>query len=309
MKGFKPMLSGRAPADLSKLRYPVLASPKLDGIRALTLPPEIFDTKRCRLVSRSLKPIPNTYVREWAEANLPPGLDGELLLADMTAPFQEVTSAIMAHDGQPDFRYAVFDHIDVNGEVSFQDRLELARSRIGDLQQRGYLDVLPVRHDRVLGPAELSVVCEQHVEQGYEGTMIRDPEGLYKFGRSTTREGGLLKIKHFVDEDATVTGVVELMHNQNDAKKDNLGHAKRSTAKAGLVPAGKLGALKCRFDDGTEFEVGTGFTDAQRVRIWGTQGTAVGKRVKIKHQPPPGGRRERQAPRFPVFLGFRHEDD
>jgi hypothetical protein len=35
---------------------------------------------------------------------------------------------------------------------------------------------------------------------------------------------------------------------------------------------------------------------------------AIGRTVKIKHQPDPGGRLEGQAPRFPVFLGFRNTE-
>ena len=35
MSQFKPMLAGKAPEDLSTLKFPLALSPKLDGIRAI----------------------------------------------------------------------------------------------------------------------------------------------------------------------------------------------------------------------------------------------------------------------------------
>src|SRR5690606_22412947 len=83
---FRPMLA--VEASIEDIRFPVLASPKLDGIRAT-----MVDGKA---LTRSLKPIPNHHVRMWLEANCPNGWDGELMLprrADGTLPdFNEVQS-------------------------------------------------------------------------------------------------------------------------------------------------------------------------------------------------------------------------
>jgi hypothetical protein len=75
--------------------------------------------------------------------------------------------------------------------------------------------------------------------------MLRDPNGPYKFGRSTRKEGYLLKLKRFCDSEAEVIGVVELMHNGNEAKTNALGRTERSTRKAGKTGMGVLGALAC----------------------------------------------------------------
>ncbi|MCX6877329.1 MAG: hypothetical protein NTW21_26500 [Verrucomicrobia bacterium] len=94
----KPMLASKCERpDL--LPFPVLATPKLDGIRYLKL--------GGKALTRSFKPISNRFAREWIEANLPDGLDGELMLRGGT--FNETTSAIGARDGQPDFVFHVFD--------------------------------------------------------------------------------------------------------------------------------------------------------------------------------------------------------
>ncbi|MCX6879876.1 MAG: hypothetical protein NTW21_39640 [Verrucomicrobia bacterium] len=58
----KPMLASKCERpDL--LPFPVLATPKLDGIRCLKL--------GGRALTRSFKPISNRFAREWIEANLP----------------------------------------------------------------------------------------------------------------------------------------------------------------------------------------------------------------------------------------------
>ena len=56
---------------------------------------------------------------------------------------------------------------------------------------------------------------------------------------------------------------------------------------------------------GIEFGVGSGFTDEQRNALWASKESLVGKLAKVKFFEV--GIKE--APRFPVFLGFRSEID
>ena len=88
----KPMLAGKCEQP-EALNFPVLATPKLDGIRCLKI--------GGRALTRSFKPISNTFAREWIEANLPDGVDGELMLRGGT--FNATTSAIGRESGEPDF--------------------------------------------------------------------------------------------------------------------------------------------------------------------------------------------------------------
>jgi hypothetical protein len=66
---FKPMLA--TDAELDKLRFPILCSPKLDGIRAVVRGGVVY--------SRSNKPIPN----KWVQSKLShlEHYDGELIVA------------------------------------------------------------------------------------------------------------------------------------------------------------------------------------------------------------------------------------
>ena len=96
----KPMLAGKC-EQMTNLQFPVLATPKLDGIRCLKI--------GGRALTRSFKPISNRFTREWIEANLPDGLDGELMVAH--ASFNETAGHIGRHDGEPDFRFHIFDFV------------------------------------------------------------------------------------------------------------------------------------------------------------------------------------------------------
>ena len=144
------------------------------------------------------------------------------------------------------------------------------------------------------------------LKQGYEGLMIRSFDGKYKHGRSTEKQGYLLKLKQFKDIEAEIVGYKELMHNENEAKINELGYTERSTKKEGKVPAGVLGAFVCKAEGYEDtFDVGTGFTAEQRKRFWEIKDSLIGNLAKIKIQP--SG--ELNKPRFPVFLGFRDRRD
>ena len=297
---FKPMLATAA-ESVEALRYPVLVSPKLDGIRCLI--------RACAPVTRNLKPLANVYAHDWlARFGFElEGFDGELGLRNPVAPFCDVSSAIMARAGQPDFVYRVFDDISrgVAG-TGFETRFKNVRERIAELNHEVRAHVEVVTHKLVRSAAELTTYEETFLAGGYEGLMVRDPSGPYKSGRSTVNEGWLLKVKRFVDAEARVIGVDEQQENTNEATRDELGRTKRSSAQAGMVGKGTLGALKVEdLKTKVRFSIGTGFDDALRAKLWVDREYLHGAIVKYKSQP--SGAKD--APRFPVFLGFRNSAD
>lgn len=292
----KPMLAGTI-KNLSDLVYPVLVTPKIDGIRCLTFK----DGPK----SRKLKPIPNTYVRETVAA-IGAGFDGELVVPH-ARNFGVTSSAIMRESGKPEFIYYVFDVYDADRELGYLDRMEVMAERMDRLFSRSEINLdwfkplipVPIRDE-----AELLDYESKTLEAGYEGVMMRSLNGPYKFGRSSVRQGYLLKLKRFLDSEAVVVGYKEWMTNTNKKEYDALGNAKRSTAKAGKVPKGSLGALIVKWG-GVEFEIGTGFNFEQRDSLWAQRDDLLGKIAKFKYQEVGAQNR----PRFPVFLGFRDERD
>lgn len=284
----KPMLAAPAGAELP---FPLLLSPKLDGIRCL-----IVDGVA---VGRSLKPLPNRHVQQLFGRPELNGLDGELLVGAPTARdvFQVTTSGVMSVEGQPAVTFWVFDDYSAHG--GFEARYQRAQRRA--VRQRG---CQLVGHMLVENLEGLLRWEQYYLAAGFEGVMLRHPSGPYKHGRSTAKEAWLLKVKRFEDSEAVVLGVTELMHNANEAKRNALGHLERSSHQAGKVGRQRLGALVVRdLATKVEFEIGTGFTDQQRQDFWGRD--LAGAVVKYKFQPT--GVKEK--PRFPVFLGFRSEVD
>ena len=284
----KPMLASEA-KNLDKINFPVLATPKLDGVRATVQNGIVY--------SRSLKPIPNLHVQDLFGSHLFEGLDGELIVGDITHPnvYNHTVSGVMSKDGQPDVKFVIFDKI---GEEPYVQRLKYINKGF-----QNALVLLPVQVD---SKEELLGLEASYLEQGYEGVMIRQPDGKYKHGRSTEKEGYLLKIKQFSDMEATIVGYEPWWHNGNEAHINELGRTERSSHKENKVAMEMLGAYICKAEGYADtFKVGTGFNHKQREQLWLTRDNDLGKMIKIKYQP--AG--ELKAPRFPVWLGFREEID
>ena len=291
MSLFKPMLA--TDADFDKLRFPVLASPKLDGIRAVVRDGVVY--------SRSNKPIPNKYVQE--KFSMLDAVDGELIVGAPTAKdcYTQTTSHVMAHDKRDfDVTFFVFDH------VRFPEKRFVDRHNLLYYDDIRHPQVTVLEQFFVANLSSLLELEEKQLDLGYEGLILRDPHAPYKMGRSTAKEGYLLKLKRFVDAEAEVIGFEERMHNGNEATTNELGRTKRSSHQAGKSGRGDLGALVVRIrETGIEFNIGTGFDDAQRAAIWNDRDRYLGKLAKYKFFPVG----VKDAPRHPVFLGWRDVRD
>lgn len=289
---FKTMLAGKA--DPAKLKLPALASPKLDGVRA-----HIIDGV---VVSRNLLPFKNPDIQKIFGQDKFNGLDGEFMVGDPTDPaaFRQ-TGVLNSHSGDcSSVKLHVFDDF-THPHMEFQNRFARVQDRIWDNPQFQI-----VNHLSVGDLAGLDAMEAMFLEMGYEGLMLRDPTGPYKHGRSTTNEGYLLKLKRFEDGEAEIIGYEERMHNANEKTLIKNGKAARSSHKAGKVATDTLGALIV-FDLVTqvEFNIGSGFSDAERAAIWADRDNLNHKIVKYQYFPT--GSKDK--PRFPTFRGFRDPID
>jgi DNA ligase-1 len=296
---FKPLLASKANPDT--LQYPLLASAKLDGIRTLVSP------NLGGVVSRNLKPLPNRFVRESiqmeASALNLQYLDGEVLAGSPTdrLAFNNTASSVMSKSSDPvEFVYWVFDWW-THPDIPFEERHNHLTSKLTGAVTK-HICLLPQRW--INSRQELDRFEQDMVDAGFEGIMVRDPRGPYKFGRSTAKEGILLKIKRFDDLEAEIVGFDEQMHNANEATTNALGYTERSSRQDNKLPKGTLGAIIVKAPGYEEtFRVGTGFDDAMRSLIWQDQDKYLGRRVTVVHQP--AGAKDK--PRFPVFKGFRED--
>lgn len=291
---FRPTLA--AAAEFDKIKYPVFASPKLDGIRCSIV--------NGTALTRTLKGIPNKEISAYLSHDDFNGLDGELIVGAPTAEdvYNKTVSKVMAHDkGLNDVTYYVFDlH---NRDERFSDRFEQLRAKV--TEDVGAIPIKVLTQTLIQDEAELLAYEAARVAEGYEGVILRSPNAPYKFGRSTAREGYLLKVKRFTDFDGEIIGFEEEMFNGNEAQTNELGRTKRSTAKAGLSGKNTLGAFRVRDPEGVEFAIGTGLTAAQRQDFWDRRDSLLGEYLKYKCFEV--GRKV--APRHPVFLGLRSKLD
>lgn len=288
----RPMLA--ATTDGTNLCYPLLGSAKFDGIRALVIDSVV--------VSRNLKPIPNEHVqRLWGKKKYN-GLDGELIVGDPCAKdvYRVTNSGVMSFDGKPDVSYRVFDSFKI--DAPFKAR---AAAVAKFAKENSKMGLVPVYQTKLGSEAALLKYETSMLELGFEGVMLRSLEGPYKQGRATLGEGTLMKLKRFCDAEALVVGVEELEHNHNEQERSLLGLAKRSSHKANRVAGGMLGALVCALPGGIKFNIGSGFTQEERIKFWEMRDQLNGKIVKYKFFPV--GVKDK--PRFPVYLGWRDPID
>ena len=257
---------------LDEISYPVLVTPKIDGIRCLVL--NLNGIKQ--VVSRSLKPIRNTFVREWILQHVPAGVDGELVIKG--GDFHAANSAIMTESGQPDFEFLPFDRMDPDGgsDIPYIERIKM----LPDLQSNRVRPLVPLE---VSCFEELQDYYQQCLESGYEGIMIRKPQGRYDCGRSEN----LLKMKEKSDAEAVIEEVIE---------------TEGDFFQLGTMESFRVSLLN---DRSQLFQIGTGFTHEMRKSFWNQKNELKGRILRFTYQ----RQGMKSAPRFPVFAGFRDEDD
>lgn len=117
------------------------------------------------------------------------------------------------------------------GEGRFEQRVEKLKTLASDI-------IVPVEQQRFRSNAELRAKLKQVVDAGGEGLMLHRADAPLASGRSDL----LLKLKPQADAEAVVVG--------HEPGKGRF--------------AGMLGALELQTPDGVRFQLGTGFTEAQR---------------------------------------------
>lgn len=235
-------------------------SEKLDGVRAYWTGD--------RFLSRQGNEF---HAPAWFTCDLPScPLDGELWIARKS--FQRTVSIVRRKQGGDlwrEIRFVAFDAPESTDPFEARQDFLQAAFRSASPQ---FARVLP--QTRCEGIAHLKSALAEVESVGGEGLMLRQPGSLYEAGRSQT----LLKVKTFHDADA------EVIEHQPGRGRHK----------------GRLGALRVRLQDGTEFSVGTGFTDRQR-----ESPPAIGSKITFRFQEFTAG----GVPRFPSFVRARSDTE
>lgn len=234
-----------------------LVSEKYDGVRA------IWDGQRLRFRSGTAVAAP-----AWFLARLPKApLDGELWLGrgrfDVLSGL--VRRAAPDDAGWRELRYMVFELPGASGDFAGR-AAELARLAA----DASWPQLQAVSQSAVDSRQALRDRLEAIVRAGGEGLMLHRADAPYLTGRRPV----LLKLKPQQDADAVVVA-----HLPGQGRH-----------------AGRLGALRVRQAGGTEFRLGTGFSDAQR-----DDPPPLGSTVTFTYR----GFTPQGVPRFASFLRVR----
>lgn len=278
--------------------FPILASPKLDGVRA-TCQDGMFRT-------RSLKSVPNQHIQS-KYVDLLEGLDGELIIGcdHEEGTFRRTTSGVMSRAGEPEFTFNVFDCFTA---TNYSNRYLMLKCwfESGECNEVPWLKL--IHHQVIYNQEQLDNFVAHCMDYGYEGVVLRKIDGAYKNGRATKKEGTYLRIKPWADAEAEIIDFFEGQHNENVATINELGRTQRSTHSENMVNSGRLGAFLVRdLKTGVEFKIGNGkgLTHELREEIWNNQEKFKSKLIKYKHVTVGGY----DKPRIAQFLGFRDRDD
>lgn len=233
-------------------------SEKLDGVRAYWNGETFLSRAGNRYHA------PTWFVEGLGDAPL----DGELWLGRQR--FQETVSVVRRQDESElwrNVRYVVFD---LPASTSpFEGRLAELADRIA---AAGHEFATVLEHEACRDIEHLRAQLSEIEALGGEGLMLRQPGSKYASGRSST----LLKVKSFLDAEARV-----LEHLPGKGRHK-----------------GRMGALRVELRDGTNFSVGSGFTDAEREAPPEIEALITFRYQELTND---------GVPRFPTFVGVRDD--
>jgi len=256
---FDLMLAPNEIADITKVKTPIHCQPKLDGYRLIY--------HKGSMYSRSGKAFANKNINDYFSTVFSLydyTLDGELYASNHT--FNQLQTIVNTHNGKlpPDLKFVVFDAMDARHwdakkcPKPYSERYKLLNkvvAHIGDHKK-----VLAISSDLVNTSKEIVDLYKGYLAQGLEGAMLKDPEGLYQWKRTTIRSGEILKVKPFKTGDFEVTGIYD-------------GEGKNTGVAGGVV-----------IDvNGVAVRVGSGFDDATRKAMADKPSDYIGKTVEVRY--------------------------
>ena len=265
---FLPMLAHRFDKHASKIKYPAYVQPKLDGVRCLAkkLNGDVVLWSRSGKVFDTPSLIKSELTNTLEEGQV---LDGELYAHGWD--FQRIIRAVKKYRDDTDLlEYHVYDR--PTGEsTSFESRfVQYDKSLFS-----GTVNIKAVPTHPIQDLEELNIFEQHYVSLGYEGIVVRNADGPYKFKH---RSYDLQKVKRFEDAEFVIVG-----------GRQGIGRA------LGQV------IFTCTNENGLEFDVRPTGTDEERKNMWTKLDEYIGQHLTVKFQ----GRTLDNLPRFPVGLSVR----
>lgn len=291
---------------LEKVQLPVLASPKLDGIRACW--------QSGRLLSNSGTPIASVALtKKFIEEYPSFQFDGEFVYGDPTDErcYNLTQSAVNSVNFPAELdinqmRFYVFDFKPMIN-ASAAKRLEVLKEYFLMEKFSSFFELLP--QTLLTEASQIDAFYQDCLEQGYEGAIFKHVDRPYKEGRSGKTQQVMLRLKPFGKEffEAQIISYECAYHNGNEAETSALGYTKRSSCSDGKIPLDMLGVFVVKdCKSGVEFRLPvSSMTHQQRIDIWKDIDSYVSKYVRYTCMTYGG----KTAPRMPSYRGFRDTSD
>lgn len=257
-----PMLANKWEDRKKYISEPFYVQPKLDGVRLLV--------SKDGGISRTGKIIPGTEV---LGKGLEAGqyVDGEAY--DPNLSFEDLTSTFKTDPLK--LKFYVFDFFDLKAEalardkMTFEQRWKYVKEEIYNPHYE-YVETFSVKRHK-----DMEGYHKMFMQQGFEGTMIRDPFSVYEVGQ---RSNYLLKYKDFQTEEYEIVGA-------------KTGHGRDADAVVWV----------CKTQDGQQFTVRPEGTIAQREEHYKNYKEYIGKMLTVRFQ----NLTAQKVPRFPVGVVIR----
>lgn len=277
---------------MKQLKYPVGATLKKDGIRAIRVNGSLY--------SRRIKLIPNKLLREQSLI-LPGGFDMELWNKELE--YRTVESIVMSHT-HPDtdkIQFHILDWFGPTNGFDYSQRCRLIAATMPELDQSKVKFSPPVICHNAEQLFAFFLTCE--AEAG-EGICFRLLDSPYKQGRSTLKQQYLVKLCRWTTEEASIIGVKEQLENGNPTRRNKTGKMDRQKLSEEMYGKDTLGAFSVIDKNGIQFDIGTGvgLTDELRKHLWINRNDVIGKTIVYKCKP----HGKHIKPRSPVYKGFRN---
>lgn len=194
MKDFLPMLAQDYGKHAKKIIFPCYVQPKLDGYRM------IYNAKSKRCTSRQGKTFDSImssklYKEELVHIEGEVVLDGELYVHGGTFEHLGILRKKKLKDEDivtlGKIEYHVYDIIDTS--LTYAERMTKLQNLF---ENRPFQKVVMVKTTETKTHDEIRLCHEEFVADGYEGTIVRNANGLY---RCKFRSYDLQKYKDFMD--------------------------------------------------------------------------------------------------------------
>ena len=275
---------------------------KLDGVRAISI---LYPSGKVDIFSRNGKELHNfDHIKDILKESIkdknikaPTVLDGEIISDNFQNLMKQIHRKITIQNS--DASLYLFDILPFEDfekgfyKVSYSRRseelIEWYNSFIVDKKKIQIIDKKSVDLDNVDGKELFKQFNKDSIVKGYEGIMIKDPDSFYECKRSTT----WLKSKPFIEISLKVIDFEE--------------GTGRNT--------GRLGAIIAEGEDEGKFfkiNIGSGFTDEQRLQYWGEKKDLIGQIVEVRadsiSKGQDGSYWSLRFPRFKTFRGFEKNE-